>query len=144
MDDTIYHSTPQSAICYNRSSTTHGIEQNILDRLIPNSKYYISVWVRLSNAPERNQLVKLKVKFVDDDGPHWRGISTTLPPSSIGTWNKLEGYVTVQTRGVCTAAKIFVEGPDAGIDFHVDDFEMEFVEASTVQPTGSPTKVSLY
>ena len=39
-------------------------------------------------------------------------------------------------------AKIFVDGPDSGIDFYVDDFVMDFVEAVTVEPTSGPSKVS--
>ena len=117
-----------------------------MGRLIPNAKYYLSVWVRLNNAPEggsSSQLVKLKVKFVDETGPHWRGISSTLSGSDINNvWSKLEGFVTIQTVGEISVAKIFVDGPESGIDFYVDDFVMDFVEVVTVEPTSGPSKVS--
>ena len=83
-----------------------------MGRLIPNAKYYLSVWVRLNNAPEgssSSQLVKLKVKFVDDTGPRWRVISSTFSGSDINNvWRKLEGFVTIQTVGEISVAKIFV------------------------------------
>ena len=76
-------------------------------------------------------------------GSHWRGISSTLSGSDINNvWRKLEGFVTIQTVGEISAAKIFVDGPDTGIDFYVDDFVMDFVEVVTIEPTGGPSKVS--
>ena len=117
--------------------------------IVPNSKYRISCWAKLKNAA--SDTIKLKLKYEDEDGPHFKGISAVIDNN---VWTLLEGYITVDEissgGGTITAAKLFIVGPEAGVEFWVDDVSMEFMNAVTSAPTPSPptpsptTKVSYY
>ena len=149
LDTTDSHSGSQSVLCLGRAASHHGGQQNMLSgsssgspRIVPNSKYRISCWAKLKNAA--SDTLRLKVKYEDEDGPHFKGISTVIYNN---VWTLLEGYITVDDvsggGGTISAAKLFVAGPEAGVEFWVDDVSMEFMNAVTSAPTPSPTtKVS--
>ena len=156
LDTTDSHSGSQSVLCLGRAASHHGVQQNMLSgsssgspRIVPNSKYRISCWAKLKNAA--SDTLRLKVKYEDEDGPHFKGISTVIYNN---VWTLLEGYITVDEissgGGTITAAKLFIVGPEAGVEFWVDDVSMEFMNAVTSAPTPSPptpsptTKVSYY
>jgi len=145
IDTTEKHSGTQSVLCLDRIARHNGVEQDMVtgseSRILPNSKYYISCWAKLKNAASDN--LQLKLKYEDDAGPHWKGISTTI---NNNVWTHLEGYITVEVNGTVTVAKLFAEGPDQGVEFWVDDVSAVFMNAVTTSPSSapkpSPTKVS--
>jgi len=146
IDTTSSNSGTQSVLCLDRTVSHSGVQQNMMitgseSRILPNSKYHISCWAKLKNAASGS--LKLKLKYEDDAGTHWKGISTTI---NNNVWTHLEGYITVEVNGTVTAAKLFAAGPAADVEFWVDDVSAVFMNAVTTSPssapTPSPTKVS--
>jgi outer membrane protein assembly factor BamB len=120
------HSGAASGYVQGRTATWNGVAQWMLGVLQPETIYRMSVWVRLQNAD--NQNVSLTIGQTDDSGSRWWHASGTA--SSTG-WTRLMGEFALHTFGTLTELQLFVEGPNAGVNFYADDCVVEpMIEAT--------------
>ena len=132
IDTTVSHFGAQSVLCKDRTATWMGAEQEMSSggRVVANAKYHVSCWAKLKNAP--TDTFKITTRVEDSAGSDWRGITRTITDE----WTFIEGYLTVQgVTGSLNAVDMYLNGPDIGIEYWVDDVSVEFVEALTVSPS---------
>lgn len=128
VDSAEKHSGAHSVLCKDRTASWNGVQQHFVpgEDVLPNARYLITCWARLKNAANDN--FKVTIKTEDDDGPKWRGVSTTI---NSGGWTLLEGHITTEVAGQMTSAKLSAEGPAPGVEFWVDDVSLVFQEFVT-------------
>jgi glucuronoarabinoxylan endo-1,4-beta-xylanase len=104
----------------NRTAGWQGIKQSLLGQMIPGRTYAISGYVRLDNAPTDS--IILTVERRDDRGVNYIRIDSATGYSN--RWILLSGTFTLDVVGTLTTLDVYFEGPDAGVNFYVDDAQV--------------------
>ena len=140
LDSTQAHSGDRSVLCKDRTAVWMAVEQDITAEVVPNETYRFSCWAKLKNSA--SDVVKMTLKIVDDNGPHWKAIETT---ANDGAWTFLQGEMNVDVTGQLAGAYLFMMGPASDVEYWIDDVSVVYVSTNppTLKPTPSPTKVSL-
>ena len=125
LDATQKHSGTQSALCKDRTAVWMGVEQNMDGdgRFEANATYRVSCWAKLRNVGSAT--LEMTLKTMDDEGAHWKGISTTINNNS---WTHLEGDLTVDAIGALSEVYLYIAGPGSGVEYWVDDISAILVE----------------
>ena len=118
-----------------RKAPAHGIVQDLLlpsKGLLKKKRvvltvgtYRISCWAKLKNSSK--DTIQMMIKYVDDTGPHNTN-PVTRHTVNDKEWTLVQGVVHIKATSKLSAAKLFIEGPKAGVDFYVDDVSMKLVE----------------
>ena len=129
------HSGKSSVLVQERKAPAHGIVQDLLlpsKGLLKKKRvvltvgtYRISCWAKLKNSSK--DTIQMMIKYVDDTGPHNTN-PVTRHTVNDKEWTLVQGVVHIKATGKLSAAKLFIEGPKAGVDFYVDDVSMKLVE----------------
>ncbi|AZK46486.1 endo-1,4-beta-xylanase [Paenibacillus lentus] len=106
-----------SALVEERQSEWHGIAQNLLGKLTAGQTYDISASVRLKN--ESSGRVMLTMQQSDGSGDDYLRVAES--PVTDNAWSTLRGSFLFKPSGTVTSLKLYFEGPEAGVDFYVDD-----------------------
>ena len=124
------HSGSQAALVTNRGATSVGIAQSILDKVKAGRGHDFRVWVRVRQNVSAS--FTLGIKRTDVAGTQYFALdSRTVAP---GKWVKLGGYYRHNPTGTASLLQLYVAGPAAGVEFLVDDADLEPPVAYT--PTG--------
>jgi glucuronoarabinoxylan endo-1,4-beta-xylanase len=104
---------------YNRTATWQGIQQNMLDKMVPGQTYQISGWVRMENAASAT--LKITMEKTDNNG------TTSYTNIAGGTandtgWIQLSGNYKLNVTGTLTGLYLYFEcTSNATASFFVDD-----------------------
>ena len=123
IDTTEKHSGAQSILTTQRTATWMAVQQNMSGRFQANATYRISCYAKLKGDVVSDNL-SLTLKIVDDDGNHWKGVSTTINNNG---WTLCGGDLTVDVIGTLSAVFLYAEGPGIGVEYWVDDFSVVLV-----------------
>ena len=100
-----------------RTATWHGIEQNVLNKMVIGATYTVSGWLRTSTTA--SSTVHLSFEKIDGSGTTYAwGASGTASSSG---WVYISGSYTLTVNGTLTGLKVYAEGPNSGIDIYLDD-----------------------
>jgi endo-1,4-beta-xylanase len=115
------HSGSYCALMSNRTQTWQGPVQSVLGALKADTAYHVSAWVKLQNAA--SDQAAITVAQTDGAGTNYHGIAraTTYPDQ----WVCLSGFFTLDVAGELTRLDMYIEGPQPGVDFCVDDVCIE-------------------
>jgi len=116
IDTTESRSGTQSVLCYDRTSSWNGPQQDMSQVLEPGVTYTFSCWGKLKNASTSNFSLTLMIE-TESSGRSWTGAYGTINSSG---WTYIERDITIPSTGV-TGLFLYPEGPQAGIEFWVDD-----------------------
>lgn len=112
------HSGSSAIYVQNRTDTWNGVAKSVLGVLQPGYSYNVSAWVQLENS--NSQTVKLTVQKIDGSGTSYQNVATATASSN--GWTLLSGSYTLTVSGSLTTLRLYMEGPDAGVNFYADDF----------------------
>ncbi len=111
------HGGSGSVKVYDRAENWQGIKQPVMGKMMDGEAYQISGWVRLENADSNNVIVS--VEQSDDGGTHYINVGKVTATN--GEWVEVTGQFTLDVDGTLTTLDVYFEGPDAGVNFFVDD-----------------------
>jgi len=128
------HGGAQSAKVAGRTANWQGVKQSLWGKLVEGRPYKISGWVRLANASSAR--VALSVEQQDDSGTNYHGVASAT--ATDGDWVQLSGDFMFRPAGVLAVLDVYFEGPDAGVDFYVDDVSVYGPEVVPPMPVPVP------
>lgn len=111
----------------NRSDTWSGIGQSLMDKISDGQTCTVTAWVRTENVPEAN--ISLTIHKVDGNGDTWTPVVWSRPCSNTG-WTVLSGFYTLNVTGGLTELYMYFEGPEAGINYYLDDASIVITDSS--------------
>jgi hypothetical protein len=117
----VAHSGNYSAYIYNRTDTWQGPRHSVLEQMQNGKTYRISFWIRLENAQSDN--IGLTVLQDDSAGAVYSGLQWVTGYND--RWVQLSGTYTLNVTGTLNDLQIYVEGPQPGVNFYVDDVLVE-------------------
>lgn len=112
------HTGAYSALVSDRTAGWSGIAQTLLGKLTDGQTCLVSGCVKLQNASSAN--VTITIKQTDDNGDHYYPVVYAMPCTNSG-WTNLSNIFTLNATGTLTQLFMYFEGPDAGVNFYVDD-----------------------
>jgi GH35 family endo-1,4-beta-xylanase len=130
--DPVY-SGSSASLSTDRTSYWQGPVQSVIDSIGNGLFYEGRAWVRLANAESAGMLMTLQ--WVDDAGEHWSTVATVTANDE--EWTEISGLVDFgveRTTGTITQANLYLEGPDAGVDFYADAVTLQPVCPDTAVP----------
>ena len=128
LDASQSHSGHHSVLVKGRTAGWNGVEQDVYGRLSAGAEYQLSCWVKLKNAS--SSFFKLTLQVTKDTGKKYPGVLKTVTSQE---WTEITGTVAVEPGGTITDLAVFVEGPDPGVDYYVDD--VAILPVTTTAPT---------
>ena len=117
---TVSRSGSYSGYSTNRNYSWQGIKQSMLGEMQPGETYDISGWIMLENSSSDQIAVTIERK--DDRGTNYIRVDTATGSNS--SWTQLSGQFTLDVVGTLTTLDLYFEGPEAGINFYLDDAEV--------------------
>ena len=124
LEKTQAHSGNNSAKAADRTGGWNGIAHGMDGLLTVDETYTVSAWVKLANASSAN--VGLTIKLTDDEGDHYVGVNSVT--ATDGEWIQLTGSYTHSVIGNEVSTYVYIEGPDAGIEYYIDDISIKLSE----------------
>jgi glucuronoarabinoxylan endo-1,4-beta-xylanase len=114
------HSGSYSGIVTGRTAMWDTVQHDIMGLIDNGQTVTISAWVKLENAP--TAFAVLLVQQTDDSGTNFQFLSWTMAYDD--SWAYLTGDFTLNVTGTLSGLSLVILGPDAGVDFCVDDAEL--------------------
>ena len=111
------HSGSRAGYIHSRDQYWQGPVHDLLNIMANGYTYTNSAWIRLANAATAN--VSLTVKKTANGISTWTNIANATAYSN--QWVQLVGAYTLEYTGTLSELNIYVEGPDAGVSFYIDD-----------------------
>lgn len=118
-----FRSGSRSGYAYNRTNTWNSLRQSMLGKMTDGKIYRISGWMKLLGASSDG--INLTVAKTDDGGTSYNWVAATTGYDN--QWTELKGYYAVDVNGTLADIVIYFEGPAAGVDYYLDDVEVEEV-----------------
>jgi len=112
------HAGLNSVLASNRSQTYAGPAQDLLGKLIAGETYDISAWVKLASPSAR--AFDITIKQTDAAGTQYFSVDNSGSEDT-SVWTKMFGQFTYQPTGTVTTLTLYINGPDIGVNFYVDD-----------------------
>ena len=118
---------PRSGIycgrAYDRTNNWHGIQQNMIGKMVAGETYQISGWVKTSSSSQSDIHITFQKNDDSNNGdPQYRWTASGKADSS--GWTYISGSYTLEVTGVLSQLIFYIEGPDAGIDIFVDNLSV--------------------
>ncbi len=104
----------------NRTAAWNGVGQSMIGIMQPGATYQISVWVKLDGVDQEN--IGLTLQQTDGSGTKWTPLDWSVGSQS--EWIRLSGSYTLDVVGSLTRLFLYVEGPNPGVNFFVDDLSV--------------------
>jgi glucuronoarabinoxylan endo-1,4-beta-xylanase len=111
------HGGSQSGRAYNRTATWHGIQQNMLNKMVAGQTYQISGWVQVENVASATVL--LTVQKTDGSGTAYTNVKSVTATNT--GWVQLSGSYPLTVSGTLTELLVYFECSTATASFFVDD-----------------------
>lgn len=108
----------------NRGATYHGPSYDLTSVLMSGETYAFTAYGRIGNASSATLVMTMR-EICSGSSPKYVTISPGALASDTG-WVELTGAYTVPSAESCTPQELrmYIEGPEAGIDIYVDDAEV--------------------
>lgn len=110
------YSGARSARAYSRTATWHGIQQNVLNKMVAGQTYQFSGRVRVSSS---SATVKMSVQKTVDGTTTYANVANGTANNT--GWIQISGNYTLSVSGNLTALSVYFEGPASGVDIFIDD-----------------------
>jgi hypothetical protein len=132
------HSGAKSVKVSGRTEQWQGIKQSLLGKVTNGQTYKVSAWVRLDNSEA--DTVTLSIEQADDNGTKYKNVVK----ESLGNaeWVQLSGEFKLDATGTLKTFDIYFEGPQAGVNFFVDDVVVtgpDVVKVGQAEPNAAKT-----
>lgn len=111
------HSGASSLHVSGRSQNWQGAFYSLTDVVAQNATYQISAWVRADNRASTS--IQITMKITDGNGERYEPLAQASATDA--GWVQLTGHVTIATTGNIAEVAFYIEGPDAGVNYFVDD-----------------------
>jgi endo-1,4-beta-xylanase len=115
------HSGIYSCLCSDRTEYWQGPMQTILGKMINGQTYQCSAWVRIDNASSAD--VSMNIAQTDGAGTTYHVLNRRTAYND--RWIELSGQFTLNVTGTLTDLYFYFNWPDPGINFYVDDANVE-------------------
>ncbi len=129
------HSGSYSGRAYGRTATWHGIQQNMMGKMVEGATYTVSGWVRTNNSA--SSTIHISFQQTDGNGTNYSWAANGTASNS--GWTQISGSFTLNVTGTLTELLVYAEGPDSGIDIYLDDAVVYGPEVSSGDPTANGT-----
>ena len=106
-----------------RTQTFHGPVQSLPDKVEAGRSYRLSAWVYLPAGTPQSFGITVALEDQDDANTSFRRVVTRQVEA--GQWVQLAGIFTLEASAPLTRFDMYVEGPDAGLEFYADDLVVE-------------------
>jgi hypothetical protein len=110
------HGGAGSAKATDRTDTWNGIKQDMVGKMEAGKTYKISCWATMEDG---SGTVILSIEKTDDSGTNY--INVAKAQVADGEWALISGEFTPEVDGDLATLDLYFEGPDADVDFFVDD-----------------------
>jgi glucuronoarabinoxylan endo-1,4-beta-xylanase len=131
--DSPVNSGSYSAWVYNRTSNWHGIEQDLMGKIVEGQTYYISGYIRLENVS--SAYVQCTVQQIVDGNTTYNYVDGTTANDS--GWTLLSGAFTPnESNGLLTQLSVYFEG-EVDVNFYLDDAEVYGPEPGPIDPNAT-------
>ncbi|WP_265445301.1 endo-1,4-beta-xylanase [Acetivibrio straminisolvens] len=124
--DTDAHSGSYCVVVEDRTQEWNGVAQDMLDKLTVGMTYQISAWVKIAGTGSHQ--VKISMKKVDN-GKEPVYDTITLGNVDGSKWYRMSGPYNYTGTDV-TNLELYIEGPQAGVSYYVDDVTVTEVGSS--------------
>jgi len=118
----VSRSGSNAALASDRTQEYMGIGMNATDKLSQGNIYVISAWFRLAAAAADDSAI-ITMMQVDSSGVSYTQIGDGTVTSD--GWTKVEGEFTLTVSEPLTDLVLYFEGPNAGVNFYVDDVVLQ-------------------
>ncbi|MBN1765733.1 MAG: endo-1,4-beta-xylanase [Sedimentisphaerales bacterium] len=115
---TMPHTGTYCALLSNRTATWNGIRQSLLGKVSDGETCAVTSWAKIENASTAD--VTMTIKQVDDSGTNYHPVVWARPCND-SSWTVLSNIFTLEVTGTLTELTFYFEGPEAGVNFYVDD-----------------------
>ncbi|MBN1766475.1 MAG: carbohydrate binding domain-containing protein [Sedimentisphaerales bacterium] len=119
-----------SGRAFDRNAGTQGIQQDMMGKMVIGENYQISGWVRTVNAA--SDKIDIAIEITDSSGTDYYTIDSV--PAVNSKWTKFSGNYTLRVDGALTELLLYFDGPDAGVNFCVDNVVVYGPETGTSNP----------
>ncbi|GGA82800.1 hypothetical protein GCM10011369_25990 [Neiella marina] len=106
-----------SLLVSGRTQNWQGALYGLTNSVAEDSTYHISAWVRMDNLASSD--VRMTVKVSDGNGDRYEPLAQASATDS--GWVELAGNYTIATSGDVAEIAFYIEGPDAGVSYFIDD-----------------------
>ncbi|MDQ7016783.1 MAG: glycoside hydrolase family 9 protein, partial [Gammaproteobacteria bacterium] len=127
------HAGLNSLLSSSRTQTYVGPAQDLLGKLTIGETYDISAWIKLASAS--TNAFDITIKQVDGLGTRYFQVDHSGAEDA-SVWIKMFGQFTYQPTGTVTTLTLYINGPDIGVDFYLDDVAVN-TPVSYSAPTSS-------
>jgi endo-1,4-beta-xylanase len=117
----LVHSGWSSALMSGRTQTWQGPVQSILGLLTAGKAYGFSAWVKLQNCA--GDQAGITIAQTDAAGTNYYGAGSAGVYGDC--WTLVTGTFTLNVKGALTRLDMYLEGPQPGVCFYVDDLCIE-------------------
>lgn len=115
--DSPVHSGSGAAKVFDRTEGWQGIKQDMVDKMKDGKTYKVSVWAKLADAGSETVIISFEQH--DDNGTNYHNAARASVTDS--EWVEISGEFNLQVSGTLSVLDIYLEGPDAGVSFYIDD-----------------------
>lgn len=114
-----------SILAENRTEIFHGPVQSLPGKMEIGRSYRVSAWVFLPDGSPQSIGVTVAQQDEDDVSASFNRVVTR--EVAAGQWTRLSGIFLLAASSPLTRLEIYVEGPEPGRDFYVDDLALELL-----------------
>ncbi len=117
----------------NRTSSWHGIQQDMLNKMVEGQTYQVAAYVRTNSAADLNVVVTFQQTDGGNDG-NTQYKRTASGNADNSGWTYVSGTFTLDVTGTLTQLLIYVESDDDTVDLYVDDVVVYGPEVNPADP----------
>lgn len=106
----------------NRQYWYAGAAYDVRGLLKNNTTYNVKTKFKLTSQSNKIQYADIRLYYFDDEGHHW--IPIKYQPISVNQWHTITGTINISPKGTIHYQKLFVFGPDKGLNFNIDNVQL--------------------
>ncbi|WP_163834166.1 carbohydrate binding domain-containing protein [Spartinivicinus ruber] len=107
----------------NRQYWYSGAVYDVRGLLDNNQSYQVTANFKVTDTSAGQQYADMRLYYIDDSGHHW--VTIKRQPVSAGQWHTLNGSINVSPKGKVKYQKLFLFGPQAGVNFAIDNVQIK-------------------
>ena len=106
-----------------RTQFWEGPEINLTDKLVKTEKYNVSAWVYQDSGAPHDIRITAYNPDTSSTNPYDSKFYVCVQNAKVesGKWTKIQGTFTFDYKGECQKSTLYIESPDTGYNFYVDD-----------------------
>ncbi|MBU2714202.1 carbohydrate binding domain-containing protein, partial [Zooshikella harenae] len=106
----------------NRPYWYAGAAYDVRGLLKKNTTYQVKANFKLTTQSTIPQYADMRLYYYDDAGHHW--LTINQQPVSVNQWHSLTGNINISPKGQVLVQKLFIFGPEKGINFEIDNVQL--------------------